>query len=747
MPATSDTLHKVRRSLSLKARFTAFVIATLIILGALGGVLLHSYWTNYANLRQSRQFAQLAVLFSELGEAAQAETRGAMFELLFAEEQPPSVAVRILRSTYDELATFTDEKLRQAQERWTTMDKGDIDALTIRQVNDCFESARILSLWRGVVRSEGREVPDLIAKSEKFMSRVAHHLELGMTPRRARCQALWDLSKDGSYVEFSERVGTIMLYLSRDTKDAAISREISLHSEMLRYQVLSERENGLIAYLISKGARPRGLLSDDIGWLRSLWDRESSGYMSIWSLASEDLRPEIRQRLEVDSFPRIAGVRKWLAANWTNNDMGNWRDIDVSQISTPELVQDLEYTRDFACTQFLRTLRARLLSLAEQRLQGARSTILSVTIALAVGVLVMLGGLWWVSQLVLRRVWDLAVMVRHIQGTGDLTLRVPLNRNDEVGELEAAFNDMLEMVEEHRRRLEASHSVLESRVRERTAEVHHRLTEVERLNKELGGAMQEVRASRDESELIASRLKESNQQLLAVNQELESFIYSAAHDLRTPLRNIVGFMELMLRERGPSADAPGLHRMEIVISEARRLGTLIDGLLSFFRVGRAEMHPEPVFIGQVVEGIRADYASRTTGRGIQWRVADMPACMGDPGLIRQLFEIMLDNAVKFTSKRNDAVIEVGSFTRDGGLVYFVRDNGVGFDPRYSDKLFRVFQRLHNPRDFDGNGIGLANMKRIVARHGGRVWAEGAPGLGACFYFSLPMGNSGKDAPA
>ncbi len=273
---------------------------------------------------------------------------------------------------------------------------------------------------------------------------------------------------------------------------------------------------------------------------------------------------------------------------------------------------------------------------------------------------------------------------------------------------------------------------LEQRVQDRTAELDRRITEVEHLNADL-------HASQDSLARAAANLQEANSNLLAANQELESFSYSVSHDLRAPLRNIAGFIELLRKRTAGHLDAEADRYFGIVGTEAVRMAALIDDLLTFSRIGRAELHFAPVQLATLVAEVQAELQSDLTGRDIEWRLQPLPPVLGDRTLLRQVVANLLSNAVKFTRKRPEAVIEIGAEPAgaDSELVaFFVRDNGAGFDPKYTAKLFGVFQRLHNPRDFEGTGIGLANVRRIVERHGGRVWAEGTPGQGATFHFSL-----------
>jgi light-regulated signal transduction histidine kinase (bacteriophytochrome) len=257
-----------------------------------------------------------------------------------------------------------------------------------------------------------------------------------------------------------------------------------------------------------------------------------------------------------------------------------------------------------------------------------------------------------------------------------------------------------------RRRIEELNSGLEQRVAERTAALHTHVTQVEHLN-----------------------------------QELEAFSYSVSHDLRAPLRNITGFLELLARRSAGRLDSESTRYLETVTREATRLGTLIDGLLELSRMSRTAMNFERVALDELVAEIQAEMRPAVAGRAIEWRVGALPAMEADRALLRQVVANLLGNAVKFTRHRAPAVIEIGTLAppaADGRVTIFVRDNGAGFNPKYADKLFGVFQRLHNQRDFEGTGIGLANVKRIIERHGGKVWAEGSVDKGATFYFNLRL---------
>ncbi|OOO00855.1 MAG: Phytochrome-like protein cph1 [Chromatiales bacterium USCg_Taylor] len=250
------------------------------------------------------------------------------------------------------------------------------------------------------------------------------------------------------------------------------------------------------------------------------------------------------------------------------------------------------------------------------------------------------------------------------------------------------------------------------------------------------GAMLDITA-RKESEEKVRRL---NEDLTAANQELEAFSYSVSHDLRAPLRHIDGFTGLLAKHLDPSLDAAGRRYLTKVSDAARQMAELIDDLLTFSRIGRTELRSARLDLSGLVEEVLRILEPETTGRDIEWVMSPLPEAQGDPQLLRLVFQNLIGNALKYSRPKPQARIEIGVIREGAELIFSIRDNGVGFDTCYVDRLFGVFQRLHSGAEFEGTGIGLANVKRIVHRHGGRVWADGAVGEGACFYFSLPAGG-------
>jgi PAS domain S-box-containing protein len=255
-------------------------------------------------------------------------------------------------------------------------------------------------------------------------------------------------------------------------------------------------------------------------------------------------------------------------------------------------------------------------------------------------------------------------------------------------------------------------------------------------------AEEALRRSRDELEMKVkertAELKKTNDDLQSVNRELEAFAYSVSHDLRAPVRHIAGFTELLQKHAQPVLDDKSRHHVSMILDSAKRMGSLVDDLLAFSRIGRAEAQKTTVHLEPLIKAVVGEIAPDMQGRKIVWHIGNLPICYGDPVMLRLVFGNLVSNAVKFTRTREQAEIEIDSLNHiPDEVVVFVKDNGVGFDIKYKDKLFGVFQRLHSQEAFEGTGIGLATVQRIVQGHGGRVWAEASVNNGATFYVALP----------
>ena len=237
---------------------------------------------------------------------------------------------------------------------------------------------------------------------------------------------------------------------------------------------------------------------------------------------------------------------------------------------------------------------------------------------------------------------------------------------------------------------------------------------------------------------LENRVVERTAELEVANKELRAFSYSVSHDLRAPLRHVIGFVEILKQDARPSLSEKNFSRLTTISLAAKRMGDLIDDLLAFSRVGHAAMQKKEINLDELVQDVLGDFPEETKERNIVWDIHPLPAVQADRALLRMVLVNLISNAVKFTGGRALAEIEIGQTPgREGETVIFIRDNGAGFDPVYAGKLFGVFQRLHSHEEFEGTGIGLANVQRIIHRHGGRTWAEGVVDGGATFYFSIP----------
>jgi signal transduction histidine kinase len=277
-----------------------------------------------------------------------------------------------------------------------------------------------------------------------------------------------------------------------------------------------------------------------------------------------------------------------------------------------------------------------------------------------------------------------------------------------------------------RRRIEDNLRQARDKLQVEVEQRRHREDEIRKLNQELGKRAAELEAS---------------------NKELESFAYSVSHDLRAPLRHMVGYSELLQKQASSLLDDKSQRFIRTILDSAKKMGNLIDDLLAFSRIGRAETRATKVDLEQLVKDVVAEIGQDTRRRNIAWKIGALPVCYGDRSMLKLVVVNLVSNATKFTRMRKPAEIEIGCVDRDEEVEVFVRDNGAGFDMQYVDKLFGVFQRLHLAEQFEGTGIGLATVQRIVHRHGGKVWAEGAVDQGATFTFSLPKARAAGERTA
>ena len=302
----------------------------------------------------------------------------------------------------------------------------------------------------------------------------------------------------------------------------------------------------------------------------------------------------------------------------------------------------------------------------------------------------------------------LAETAKAVSTRQDYSVRAPKLGADELGTLTDSFNQMLGRIAQQNDELQRHAADLERRVEERTHELQER----------------------------NDALRRNAAELLAANTELDAFAYSVSHDLRAPLRSIDGFSQILLEDYSGTLDAAGRESLQRVRAASQRMGTLIDDLLKLARVTRVEIRTEDVDLSGMAGEIAAELQRATPERLVEFAIAPGLRARGDARLLRVALDNLLRNSWKYTAKQAQPRIEFASIAANGERAFMVRDNGAGFDMQYADKLFGVFQRLHSPAEFEGTGVGLATVRRIITRHGGRIWAEGVVDRGATFYFTL-----------
>jgi signal transduction histidine kinase len=283
--------------------------------------------------------------------------------------------------------------------------------------------------------------------------------------------------------------------------------------------------------------------------------------------------------------------------------------------------------------------------------------------------------------------------------------------------------------------MRVAQEMLGMKYEEQGAELDHAMGD---LHAQIRARQQSEDVIRELNRDLEKRVRQRTIELEEMNREFETFSYSVSHDLRAPLRHLEGFSRILQQEYGPKLPDEAQHYLGRIRGAATHMSELVEDLLQLSRIGRQPARREVHSLRALVDEARAEVLQESDGRKIVWQIYSLPDVEADPVLLRQVFTNLFSNAVKFTRQQRNTVIEVGSLEENGMNVIFVRDNGAGFDSRYADKLFGVFQRLHRQDEFEGTGIGLATVQRIIHKHGGRVWAESQPSEGATFYFSLPV---------
>jgi signal transduction histidine kinase len=329
----------------------------------------------------------------------------------------------------------------------------------------------------------------------------------------------------------------------------------------------------------------------------------------------------------------------------------------------------------------------------------------SFAVIIAAVLLMSLLAAMWISSSARRSIAEpivrLAETAQVVLREKNYSIRAPTNgERNELAVLISSFNEMLAQIQERDAALEEARDHLEQQVAERTA------------------------------------------QLNVANADLEAFSYSVSHDLRAPLRHVGAFSQILSEDYGPKMEPGAQHHLNRILAGVKNMGQLIDDLLKMAKIGRQALVLIPTDLNSLLGEVLMELQPECASRQIEWRIGTLPPVECDPGLIRLVFTNLLSNAVKYTKRREFAVIEVGHVEERGVPVIFVRDNGAGFDEKYAGKLFGVFQRLHRAEEFEGTGVGLSTVQRIVRKHGGEIWAKGEVGQGATFWFALAAKNEG-----
>ena len=444
------------------------------------------------------------------------------------------------------------------------------------------------------------------------------------------------------------------------------------------------------------------------------------GRASASALAFDDARA-VKENLQLlSNHPGLQAAAIYAARG---RRMGEFRGADAEQVSIPDLPEaDGIHVSGNHVIVFKRVVEngeivGTVYLNGRYELMARLRDFLGILFAVMVFSLMVTGLLSvWLQRAFTQPILAVTSAAHRVVALKDFSLRVPKTTEDEVGYLVEAFNGMLAKLGQREQDLAASQRLLEQEVEERR-----------RVDEDL----------RNLNAQLELHVAQRTAQLETANKELESFSYSVSHDLRTPLRGVVGFADALLEDHGEDLDEEAQRKLRIVHGEGLRMGRLIDDLLAFSRLGRKALQTVEVDMEGLARNAWKSVAGPDAGSSLRLELGRLPPVQGDPALLTQVWINLLSNAVKFSAKREQALVSISAITDGEEHVYFVRDNGAGFNPKYQDKLFGVFQRLHDSDAYAGTGVGLALVQRIVLRHGGRVWAEGQPDQGATFYFALP----------
>jgi signal transduction histidine kinase len=426
------------------------------------------------------------------------------------------------------------------------------------------------------------------------------------------------------------------------------------------------------------------------------------------NLALLKARPQIRAAALYDARGRV--VAAYRSPQAPDVAVPALPDFDGARVQGGELVA---FRRIVENNEIVGTVYMSVTYELMERLRDYLGILLLVMLVSLVVAAAMSG---WLQTALTRPIVAVSRVARKVMQSRDFSLRVRKTTQDELGDLVDAFNAMLAEIGRRADALETANQTLarEASERQRADEA------VRELNVEL-------------ERRVAARTA----QLEAANKELEGFSYSVSHDLRAPLRFIVGFSDALMEDHGPSLDAEARRKIDVIRGEGKRMGLLIDDLLAFSRLGRKALQMQELDMSALARTCWDALSAQQDLSRVELRIDTLPRVQGDRVLLGQVLTNLLSNAIKFSSNKELPRIHVSAVTDEKEHIFYVRDNGAGFNPKYQAKLFGVFQRLHDAAEFPGTGVGLALVQRIINRHGGRVWAEGQPGEGATFYFTCP----------
>ena len=401
----------------------------------------------------------------------------------------------------------------------------------------------------------------------------------------------------------------------------------------------------------------------------------------------------------------------------------NRQQIKQNEIE-PEIGKELEkrlLAQFLFRNQLLYDGSLQLQTLIRERRETTRNGLVTVLLILTFGLM----GTFTITAFFINRTLHSRIKLLHESAVniarGTFSHRIPIRGQDELSDLALAVNDMSAQ-------LQRSYSELKNEIAQRT-----------KTEESLRASQKLLQQSEQHIAMLNRDLEVQVSKLIEANRELESFSYSVSHDLRAPLRHLAGFVELLESRNKRGLDEKSQHYLRVISDSATKMGCLIDDLLSFSRMSRSEINKKPIDLNQLVQEVIKDISRDLPAeRRIEWYTGTLPRVVGDYPMLRQVLFNLLANAVKYSKNADPAKIEITALPPEAGYqVVAVRDNGSGFDMRFVDKLFGLFQRLHSAEEFEGTGVGLANVRRIISRHGGKTWAEGELNKGATFYFSLP----------